>query len=310
MNIVKSQAELNLFGLLRDRKIIEILDGDTKLGEFSKDTLIEPISISMPYLSGRDLCSISNRFGLPASYSWSSSVKSRCVYLDELMEFCIKQDRMPDLLAYLFSKSQFKDKLRGYPADIADLAYDEIVHSILKEINDILFFSGNELTQKTGKFCIQKIGSNVTVNAPKIKEVIDRKYISQLSERALKNVDDGYYDSALTQSRTLLEEVFCYVIEKKNETPSDKGDIGKLYKQVKELYNMHNDSSMDRRINTLLSGLEKIVSSIAEMRNKASDAHGVGANRLNIADHHARLYVNASMTMADFILSVAEKQNT
>lgn len=99
------------------------------------------------------------------------------------------------------------------------------------------------------------------------------------------------------------------MIEKKNNVPSDKGDIGKLYKQVKELYNMHNDGNIDKRINTLLSGLEKIVSSIAEMRNKAGDSHGVGAKRINIADYHARLYVNASMTMADFILSVAEKQS-
>ena len=44
------------------------------------------------------------------------------------------------------------------------------------------------------------------------------------------------------------------------------------------------------------------------MRNKDSDAHGVGARRINIDEHHARLFVNASMTMSDFILSVANKQ--
>ena len=66
---------------------------------------------------------------------------------------------------------------------------------------------------------------------------------------------------------------------------------------------------MDRRINGLLSGLEKIISSIAEMRNKGSDSHGVGANRINIGEHHARLFVNSAITMADFILSV-EKNAT
>lgn len=125
----------------------------------------------------------------------------------------------------------------------------------------------------------------------------------------MQDIDNQIYDSALTKSRTLLEEVFCYVIEQTGDIPSDKGDIGKLYKQVKDLYNMHTDSNMDKRINTLLSGLEKIVSSIAEMRNKASDSHGIGANRITIADHHARLYVNSAMTMADFILSVADKKH-
>jgi hypothetical protein len=105
-----------------------------------------------------------------------------------------------------------------------------------------------------------------------------------------------------------LEEVFCFVIEKKQKEPSQKGDIKKLYKQVKELYNMHSDAGMDKRINELLSGLEKIIDAIAEMRNKNSDAHGVGQKRINISEHHARLFVNSAMTMADFILSVGGKE--
>ena len=72
------------------------------------------------------------------------------------------------------------------------------------------------------------------------------------------------------------------------------------------LYKMHTDTNTDKRINTLLSGLNSIVSAIAEMRNKDSDSHGVGANRISIDEHHARLFVNASMTMSDFILSVQE----
>lgn len=55
----------------------------------------------------------------------------------------------------------------------------------------------------------------------------------------MKDVTDGNYDSAITKSRTLLEEVFCYVIEKKGEKPTESGDIGKLYNQVKLLYHMH-----------------------------------------------------------------------
>lgn len=166
----------------------------------------------------------------------------------------------------------------------------------------------NNLYCKCKDIMEREFNNRVKIITPAIT-CVNRDYIKDISVRAMQDVDNQNYDSALTKSRTLLEEVFCYVIEKKNNVPSDKGDIGKLYKQVKDLYNMHNDSNMDKRINTLLSGLEKIVSSIAEMRNKAGDSHGVGAKRINIADYHARLYVNSSMTMADFILSVAEKQS-
>ena len=38
------------------------------------------------------------------------------------------------------------------------------------------------------------------------------------------------------------------------------------------------------------------------MRNESSDSHGVGSNR--ISEHHARLFVDSAITMADFILSV------
>jgi hypothetical protein len=58
----------------------------------------------------------------------------------------------------------------------------------------------------------------------------------------------------------------------------------------------------------LLSGLEKILSAISQMRNEGSDSHGVGQRRIRISEHHTRLFVNSAMTMADFILSIGENQ--
>lgn len=72
---------------------------------------------------------------------------------------------------------------------------------------------------------------------------------------------------------------------------------------------MHTDPNTDKRVKNLITGLNSLVSAIAEMRNKDSDSHGVGAKRINIDEHHARLFVNAAMTMADFILSVENKIN-
>lgn len=81
----------------------------------------------------------------------------------------------------------------------------------------------------------------------------------------------------MTQARTILEETFDYVLEKRNIEPSSKGDMNKLYKQVK--YKMHENKNADKRINCLLSGLENIVSAVSEMKNKNSDSHGVGERR-------------------------------
>lgn len=295
----------NGFGLLRAKRILSILDGDVDFGFLEIEGKESDIKMSMPYLTGQKLCDISKRFGLVAEYGG----KSRWMYLDELLGYCIQKDRMSDLLNYLFSKEQFAEKLRGKPQRIIECAYSKIVYGIIDQINGELCFGDNELVRLGGNFFVQKKGSTITVTSSSVK-LIDRPYIVDISERAMKDVSDGNFDSAITKSRTLLEEVFCYVVEQGGKAPSDNGDIGKLYNQVKELYNMHQNKELDKRINGLLSGLEKILSAIAEMRNKGSDSHGVGAKRINIADHHARLFVNSAMTMADFILAVCERQHS
>lgn len=147
----------------------------------------------------------------------------------------------------------------------------------------------------------------VAVDIPTIINV-NRSYIRDIATRAVIDIENSNFDSAITKSRTLLEETFCYVIELKGEVPTTSGRIGDLYTQVKQLYNMHQSKDIDNRINSLLKGLEKIVSAIAEMRNNSSDAHGVGQKRYNIEVHHARLVVNSAETMADFILAVAMRK--
>jgi len=298
----------NLFELLRNKSILAILDGDVDFGEIETTSSKGNIKISMPYLSGPDLCDISSRFGLPVTYGWSGGAQSRWAYLDDLFAHCIKNHRESDLLGFLLSKGQFVDKLKGHTPEVIESAYTNIVETVLSQINGSLYFGGNELVSVGDRFIMKVIGAPVKVAAPSIKR-IDRDYIVKLSERAMQDVLEGNYDSAITKSRTLLEEVFCYVIEKKGDAPSESGDISKLYNQVKQLYNMHQDKDVDKRINGLLSGLEKILSSIAEMRNKGSDSHGIGAKRINIAEHHARLFANSAMTMADFVLAVGERNS-
>ena len=292
------------FELLRSKPILAILDGDTEFGTI-QISQTKSIRNALPYLSGPMLCEISVKFGLPATYSWGGGTKSRWEYLDNLLAHCISNNRVSDLLGFLFSKEQFAEVLRGYTPDEIDITYQKIIATVLDQLNGQLYFGGHELVRVGERFVVQKKGAVATVAAPTVK-IIDQAYIVSISERAMKDVSEGNYDSAITKCRTLLEEVFFYAIEKKNETPSTKGDIGKLYSQVKSLYHMHQQKDQDNRINALLSGLEKILTAISEMRNKSSDAHGAGSNRIKLEEHHARLFVNSAMTMAEFVLSVCE----
>lgn len=293
----------NNYNLLRSKDIIAILDGDFQIEE------VDGIRIAMPYLSGPMLCELSQKFGYYQEYYWGNSSKpnlSRWQYMDNILEYVIKENKTSQLLSYMMDKERFSDSLRN-PNNVNDIEkmYKYIIKKVIDQINSILYFGGHELVIINNQYIIKNIDEKINIDVPNIN-IVDRDYIKDLSERAMKDIDEGNLDSAITKSRTILEETFCYAIEFKGEEPSDSGDIGKLYKQVKDLYNMHANKDMDKRVNKLLSGLENIVQSIAEMRNNGSDSHGLGNKRVNISDYHARLAVNSSTTMAEFILSVSQ----
>lgn len=296
----------SLFSLLRSKDIIAILDGDKDFGEyiFQND---KRVKIALPYKTGSELCEISTRFGLPKQYSWGGANQSRWQYVDELLEHCIKNDRCSDLLSFLFSKQQYANIFSGQGVDEIKFAYLEITRKVLDGINGLLYLSENELCFVGNEFVIKPIGSKIEMEIPKIKD-IDREYIRNMFNRANKDIEQNNYDSAITHARTLLEETFCYVLEKKGIEPTASGNMAELYKQVKIEYNLHNDANIDRCMNTLYSGLNSIVSAISEMRNKDSDSHGVGKKRVDISDYHARLLVNSASAMADFIISVSYEE--
>ena len=137
-------------------------------------------------------------------------------------------------------------------------------------------------------------------------QIIDVPYIQGLSERCKADFAAGNYDSVITKSRTIIEEVLVYILELRKEPVNAKGDIGKLYNQVKNCLHMQQDKSYDGRINSLLFGLERIVESIGAMRNANSDAHGVGSSRIQVKEREARLAMNSAITFCEYILSVGK----
>jgi hypothetical protein len=297
----RDRQNTKLFSMLAKKDILEILDGDTEVCRLETEVL------KMPYLTGPAIVEMLNTFGYPCSYP-ASGAQSRWMYMETLVKHCCDNNRGSDLLAYLFDSSRFGEAIKGLGSEDAKRRISLIRASAIDRINALLYLSGYELKSVGSKFYITASGDDVFIEAPAIRS-IDRDYVSSLAERINRDIDNMDLDSAVTKSRTLLEEVFMYVIEKRGEAPSEKGDIGKLFSQVKSLYNMHQSPSVDKRVNELISGLEKIVRAIGEMRNKQSDAHGAGSKRVVIDDYHARLMANSAIVVADFILSVAAKAN-
>ena len=289
---------MNDFSLLNNRKIIDILIGDIKLFE----------QYGLPYMSGPNLCQLCTSFGFPQTYSWGGVNGSRWTYMQSLLIFLNKQGRVPELLSHLFNMSRFEELNSLGNVDKIKDTHKSIISIALKQINSHLLIAKKELRIINNSFVLSDIGEKSVIETPKVR-IVTYQYIRELPERIKEDLSNKDYDSVITKSRTLLEEVLIYIIEQlTKERYKSNGDLIKIYQEATDLLNMRQKKEWDKRVNELLGGLHKIVNSISSMRNINSDAHGVGSARIEIKEREARLIVNTSMTMCEYILDVFDSQ--
>ena len=288
------------YSLLINRSIIDVLIGDKQVfGNYS-----------LPYLSGPSLCQLSTMYGLPRTYTWGRGIvnRSRWEYMQDLLTFLNPQGRIPELLSHLIQQERFNSLIGIGDIHKVDETYKNILKGAIDAINAQLVISRMELRIINKQFVLIEIGKEVTFETPIVK-VISSQYIRELPERIKDDIDNKDYDSVLTKSRTLLEEVLIYIIEKLTfERYKSSGDLVKIYQDATSLLNMRQKREWDQRVNELLGGLHKIVSAVSSMRNMNSDAHGAGSNRITIKKREALLVANSSMMLAEYWLSIFENK--
>lgn len=285
------------FKLLQNRTVYDILIGDMVVYE----------GYSMPRYSGPQLCELSTMFGLPQQYIMGGQNLSRWMYMRDLIQYVETNNKTSELLAYLFAFQRFESlNLKGTQDEIK-AKYNNIVNGAIAKINEKLLFSGVQLQIIRNQFVVSKIGEAIVVEAPKIKN-ITYQYIRELPDRIKDDISNKDYDSVVTKSRTLLEEVLIFIIEKKTkERYKSNGDLLKIYAEAKSLLNITQQKEWDVRINDLLSGINKIIDAIGRMRNMNSDAHGAGAGRIVIKEREARLIAASAVMVSEYMLSIYQK---
>lgn len=282
------------FSLLKTKPIINVLIGDVELHKGYK----------MPYMSGSDFCELSTRFGLQMTYTWGGQNMSRWMYMEQLLEYLNKQDRIHELLDYLFNLGRFKELNSLGDIDKVTETHKALVQSALNAINAELLIAKKELRLVNKHYVLANIGEQFVFNTPKVN-VVTQLYIRELPNRIKEDLANKDYDSVITKSRTLLEEVLIYIIEKLTmERYKSNGDLMKIYQDATELLNMRQKKDWDKRINELLGGMHKMVSAISSMRNINSDAHGAGSGRIEIKEREALLASQSTMMLAEYWLSV------
>lgn len=293
------------WNLLKDKEIISLMIDDEEItGNMSFQTLI------MPYMSGKDICDFASLLGLNINYNEEKF--SRKEYMEKVLDYAIKNNLINKFFKELFKLKRYRkvcSEISSYNGNDEMSIYWNTVCEFMNHINKILLYSKCYVKYSLENYTFALIDDETEiVLSTETIDKIDIQYIKKIKEQALEVIKTGDYYSAITKSRTMLEEVFIYGIEKSNSKITAKGDIMKLYSEFKRIYNLTASRELETSVNDLISGFNKIVDSIAKIRNLNSDSHGAGSRRVTIDYDVAILYVNSAIILSNFFLSLIEEK--
>lgn len=208
------------------------------------------------------------------------------------------------------SKSK-ANRLRGFWAMESEYQVGRLILSLIQrraEARGDRPEDEQQLVEQCGAIASRLIaGGGVEVTPAKVLDTLSHEYIGEQVAKCKAKMGNGDHSGAITNARTMVETVLL-ALEKElfDESEDHKGEMLRHYKRVASRLNL--DAGQPELITPLrqvLSGLASVVTGLAAVRNSASDAHG---RFRKTEEHHARVAVNAAMTLTDFLLSTYEYQ--
>jgi hypothetical protein len=262
------------------RQLAQIVTGDSKVS---------------PYRTGPDLVRLFNEFG--GNDVYGQGFPTRWVYAEEKIKAILDTPELARLITHVFDPREFVGTQFQSEKAVAHLntflKFDK-----LQIVKDGDFYKLRDLTGTSIDF------ASPFKNSDKFSHVFIDEQIAKCDDKLAR----GDYDGSITNARSLVEAVLTELEREYDpEAPAYDGDLPKLYKRVQKFLELDpSRTDIDKTLKQILSGLTSIVSGLAGLRNKMSDAH-VGNYRP--ARHHARLAVNAAKTLADFLFETKQFQS-
>jgi len=144
------------------------------------------------------------------------------------------------------------------------------------------------------------------VYAPSLVQLTEES-IQEHVTKARNKIANGDPAGAIANAYTLVEEFLKQLLRKTGTAFNEsEGDIRALYKVIAAPLHLDpKGESLENYLKAILEGLQRQITGLFEVANKASDRH---ARRYNPAPHHAKLAVNAVFTLCEFLLESFEYQ--
>ena len=294
---------------LTSKEIVELFLGDKEINMYIDEVYVR---YSMPNLTHSDINSLAPTFGI--NNIDTVNTYNRTDKMSWLIKQCYDLNKENKLLEYFLDKKRYisnnREDFYVYEPDELEEKINKEIIAYLNYINTFLYYCDKKLISISNKYKVIEIVEDVqAIND--IDSHISLEYVRKFPFRLKDNLDSGNYDTVITQSRTLIEEVYIHILEYSDEDyKSAKGNLKRLNSMVKDYLNMKTDKEYDKRINQLLSGLNKINDAIGDMRNENSDSHGVGSKRIQVNRREARLIMNSAITLCDYVLDVFEDKKS
>lgn len=108
-------------------------------------------------------------------------------------------------------------------------------------------------------------------------------------------------EGAVTMARTLLESELKLIAEKLDLQLGKNEDVPSLYKKIAVVMKLSADQHQEKMFKSLLGSCSGIVTSISEIRNSYSDAHGNTDKHYKIDERLARFAVHTSGSLCLFL---------
>lgn len=248
-----------------------------------------------PYRSGPQLVRLFNEYG--ANDIYGQGFPSRWQFAQEKLVALNGTPAIGALIREVLDPREFMDT-------------DFDINVALEFLNKRFSYDGYEIVTENGFAKIRDLdGVSVECRHPfEGSEDDGHLFIDEQILKSEKKIQDGDYDGAITNARSLIEAVLTE-IEKHidaNAPPYD-GDLTKLYKRVGKNLNLSpGNPDIDGPLKQVLTGLSSIINGLAGMSNKMGDRH-VRTYKPN--KHHAVLVVNSAKTMGNFFFETWQYQS-
>ena len=236
--------------------------------------------------------------------SFASEMANIRIVIIELLYDSYKAYELPDIAARLaldrgseeeaFSSKRvfLRKRLNGLNAEglrnVARILLEEFDHPAL------LQFVGN--------------GSPSDEGISDTLQSFDQATIHRRWEKALSRRSSDP-EGAITLSRTLLEDVFKWILHEQDIQSGERDDLPTLYRKVAKSLSLAPDDHTEEAFKRILGSCQSVVESIATLRNRIGDAHGAKPRQVKPKARHAELTVNLAGAMATFIVSTWLEKN-